>query len=65
MLMIVGFVLAFIAFFVPTMMTFQGNLPVPVAVIIKELKVKELKYITTILCSKSIEDEYKFLHKKF
>ncbi|EAK2998827.1 hypothetical protein DA494_09205, partial [Campylobacter coli] len=32
---------------------------------LKELKVKELKYITTILCSKSIEDEYKFLHKKF
>ncbi len=33
--MIVGFVLAFIAFFVATMMTFQGNLPVPVAVIIQ------------------------------
>lgn len=32
---------------------------------LKELKVKELKYITTILCSKSIEDEYKLLHKKF
>ncbi|EHW0443577.1 hypothetical protein MJ335_001208 [Campylobacter jejuni] len=39
MLMIVGFVLAFIAFFVPTMMTFQGNLPVPVAVIISALMV--------------------------
>ncbi len=37
--MIVGFVLAFIAFFVPTMMTFQGNLPVPVAVIISALMV--------------------------
>ncbi|HED7925942.1 TPA: hypothetical protein R6B34_001786 [Campylobacter coli] len=39
MLMIAGFVLAFIAFFVATMMTFQGNLPVPVAVIISALMV--------------------------
>ncbi len=34
-------------------------------IFLKELKVKELKFITTILCSNSIEDEYKFLHKKF
>lgn len=39
MLMIVGFVLAFIAFFVATMMTFQGDLPVPVAVIISALNI--------------------------
>ncbi|EPV9394195.1 TPA: hypothetical protein R4K09_001650 [Campylobacter coli] len=46
MLMIVGFVLAFIAFFVPTMMTFQGNLPVPVAVIISALMVALLYWFT-------------------
>ncbi|HHY2123503.1 TPA: hypothetical protein ACV26Y_001691 [Campylobacter coli] len=39
MLMIVGFVLAFIAFFVATMMTFQGSLPAPVAAIISGLMV--------------------------
>ncbi|WP_193742323.1 hypothetical protein [Campylobacter fetus] len=44
--MIVGFVLAFIAFFVATMMTFQGNLPVPVAVIISALMVALLYWFT-------------------
>ncbi|EAH9234718.1 hypothetical protein HEH74_001601 [Campylobacter jejuni] len=39
MLMIVGFVLAFIAFFIATMMTFQGSLPAPVAAIISGLTV--------------------------
>ncbi|HEC2377414.1 TPA: hypothetical protein R2A37_001667 [Campylobacter jejuni] len=39
MLMIVGFVLAFIAFFIATMMTFQGSLPAPVAAIISALTV--------------------------
>lgn len=38
MLMIVGFILAFIAFFIATMMTFQG-LPAPVAAIISGLTV--------------------------
>ncbi|EHP2203235.1 hypothetical protein KY722_001572 [Campylobacter jejuni] len=39
MLMIVGFILAFIAFFIATMMTFQGSLPAPVAAIISGLTV--------------------------
>lgn len=39
MLMIVGFILAFIAFFIDTMMTFQGSLPAPVAAIISGLTV--------------------------
>lgn len=37
--MIVGFVLAFIAFFIAIMMTFQGSLPAPVAAIISGLTV--------------------------
>ncbi|MBK1973891.1 hypothetical protein JG677_07525 [Campylobacter sp. TTU-622] len=31
---------------------------------LQEMKVKELKYITIILHSKSTEEEYKFLHKR-
>lgn len=39
MLIIINFILAFIAFFIVTMMTFKGSLPVPVAVIISALTV--------------------------
>ncbi|HED0526262.1 TPA: hypothetical protein R4J96_001791 [Campylobacter jejuni] len=39
MLMIVGFILAFIAFFIAIMRTFQGSLPAPVAAIISGLAV--------------------------
>lgn len=43
MLIIINFILAFIAFFIAffiaTMMTFQGNLPAPVAAIISGLTV--------------------------
>ncbi len=46
MLMIVGFVLAFIAFFVAIMMTFQGNLPAPVAAIVSGLMVAFLYWFT-------------------
>ncbi|HED6747000.1 TPA: hypothetical protein R5069_001655 [Campylobacter coli] len=46
MLMIVGFVLTFIAFFVAIMMTFQGNLPAPVAAIISGLTVAFFYWFT-------------------
>lgn len=39
MLIIINFILAFIAFFIATMMTFQGSLPAPVAAIISGLTV--------------------------
>lgn len=37
MLIIINFILAFIAFFIATMMTFQGSLPAPVAAIISDV----------------------------
>ncbi|EOI4972579.1 hypothetical protein ACMTF7_001785 [Campylobacter jejuni] len=46
MLIIINFILAFIAFFIATMMTFQGNLPVPVAVIISALAVAFFYWFT-------------------
>ncbi len=48
MLMIVGFVLAFIAFFIATMMTFQGSLPAPVAAIISGLTEEEYEYFCKV-----------------
>lgn len=38
-IIIINFILAFIAFFIATMMTFQGSLPAPVAAIISGLTV--------------------------
>ncbi|HBD8886784.1 TPA: hypothetical protein KLA71_001362 [Campylobacter jejuni] len=51
MLIIINFILAFIAFFIATMMTFQGNLPVPVAVIISALTVAFFYWFTNELAT--------------
>lgn len=51
MLIIINFILAFIAFFIATMMTFQGSLPAPVAAIISGLMVAFFYWFTNGLAT--------------